>query len=78
MQDILGYANDSHVAVQRLNAIKSRLATREARSYAPAIDALLAFHEKRLPVQRRKFERWWQAWVKAGTEEAFAALIRAQ
>lgn len=79
MQDILGLANDSHTACQRLEQLRKRLMRTQPKQwprYQDGINALLAFHEKRLPMQQKKFERWWRAWVKSGAEQAFAELIR--
>jgi CHAD domain-containing protein len=81
MQDILGDANDSHVAVQRLSAFNARLERTQPKqwpAYRGGIEALIEMHEKRLPGQRRKFERWRRAWQKSGAEQAFAELIRAR
>lgn len=71
MQEILGLANDSHVAVQRLTEIRDRLEKtlpKEWRRCEPAIEALMRAHQKRLPEQRRHFLKWWKAWRTAGTE----------
>src|SRR5204862_8205255 len=78
MQDILGLANDSNVACQRLNALRLRLMRTQAKQwlqYQQGIEVLLRFHERRLPEQRRKFEKWWQQWLNSGAEQAFAELI---
>jgi CHAD domain-containing protein len=79
MQEILGLANDSHGTCQRLNALRTRLMRTQPKQwphYREGIEVLLYFHERRLPQQRRKFERWWRAWLKSGAEAAFAELIR--
>ncbi|MBI1830965.1 MAG: CHAD domain-containing protein [Planctomycetes bacterium] len=79
MQDILGAANDSFNVCQRLSALRTRLMRRQPKQwphYQAGIEGLLHFHEKRLPVQRKKFEKWWRAWQKSGAEQAFAELIR--
>lgn len=79
MQDILGLANDSHVASQRLGSLRMRLMRTQPRQwpqYQPGVETLLRLHERRLPEQRRKFEKWWQDWLQSGAEEAFAALVR--
>jgi CHAD domain-containing protein len=78
MQDILGLANDSYAACQRLNALRTRLMRTQPKQwphYQEGMEVLLRFHERRLPQQRRKFEQWWQAWLKSGAEKAFAELI---
>ncbi len=79
MQDILGNANDSHVAAERLERLRARLqAVRPAewKRYRPGIEKLLRYHEERLPRERERFEEWWRRWQKAGAEAAFAALLR--
>ena len=79
MQEILGLANDSYAAYQRLNALRSRLMRTQPKQwpqYREGIETLLAFHERRLPLQRKKFVKWWQAWLKSGAEAGFADLIR--
>ncbi len=69
MQDILGLANDSHTIVERLTALRAHLLAVSPRQWArcqAGIETLMKFHERRLPVQRRKFEKWWRAWLKSG------------
>lgn len=79
MQDILGLANDSHTACERLGALRTRLMSVEPTQWPRlqgGIELLIHFHEQQLPQQRRKFEKWWRAWLKSGAEQAFAELIR--
>ena len=79
MQDILGLANDSYTACQRLVALRGRLLRTQAKQwprFKNGIETLLLFHERRLPQQRAKFEKWWRSWLKSGAEAAFAELIR--
>lgn len=79
MQEILGNANDSHVAAQRLQGLRTHLQTvlpAEWKRYKPALEKLLRFHEERLPRERALFEAWWQRWEKSGAESAFAALLK--
>lgn len=80
MQEILGLANDSHTACQRMAALQARLLRTQPKQwphYREGIETLLKFHERRLPLQRKKFEKWWQDWLKSGAEAAFADLIHA-
>jgi CHAD domain-containing protein len=80
MQEILGLANDSYTACQRLNALRARLMRTQPKQwphFQEGIEVLLRFHERRLPLQRKKFETWWKAWLKSGAESAFADLIHA-
>jgi CHAD domain-containing protein len=65
MQDILGRANDSHVAGQRLTTLRELL--RETRAeewkrFRSGIEGLLRYHQRRLPVQRKLFVKWWAKW----------------
>jgi CHAD domain-containing protein len=79
MQDILGLANDSYTACDRLTMLRTHLMNSQPKSwprYQAGVETLLVFHEKRLPVQRRKFEKWWRRWLKSGAEQAFAELVK--
>ena len=67
MQEILGTANDSHVAVQWLSALRDELKKyqpAEWRAVRPGIDQLLQYHRRRLPAQRRQFAAWLKRWRK--------------
>lgn len=67
MQEILGTANDSHVAEQRLVDLRNRLRAsrpKEWPRFKPGIERLLAYHRRRLPQQRRKFATWRTRWQK--------------
>jgi CHAD domain-containing protein len=78
MQDILGLANDSVVACQRLNDLRARLMRTQPKQwpqYQDGIESLLRIHERQLPRQRKQFEDWWRDWMASGTEEAFAKLV---
>ena len=80
MQDILGLANDSYTAFQRLSELRTRMINSQPKQWPrlrDGIEKLMHFHELRLPQQRRKFEKWWRAWNKSGAERAFADLIHA-
>jgi CHAD domain-containing protein len=78
MQDILGDANDSYVAAERLAAILEQVKIVRPKGwqrYQPGINGLLRYHQKRLPQKRREFEQWWGRWQESGAEAAFAGLI---
>ena len=65
MQEILGAANDSHVAEQRLVELRDRLRASRPKDYPrfkPGIERLLQYHRRRLPQQRRKFAAWRTRW----------------
>jgi CHAD domain-containing protein len=84
MQEILGLANDSHVAGELLAGLRDRLRGRPPRRRAgsngtatglpdwprlePGIAGLLRLHQRRLPRERRRFLKWWQHWQKTGAE----------
>jgi CHAD domain-containing protein len=79
MQDILGRANDSHVASGRLADLRNHARAQlgdQAKHLLPGIDGLLRFHQQRLPRERQQFEKWWARWQDTGGEAAFAALLR--
>jgi CHAD domain-containing protein len=71
MQEILGRANDSHVAGHRLAELRSRVRGWEdvRERLLPGVEALLRFHQRRLPQERRRFLKWWEQWGAAGAEE---------
>jgi CHAD domain-containing protein len=79
MQDILGAANDSHVACQRLETLRAQLRARlpsEWKRYQAGVDALLKTHQERLPQERKRFEEWWSRWQQSGGETALVGLIK--
>ena len=80
MQEILGHANDSHVASQRLAALKERIKQKwpdDWKRLTPALDSLLRFHRRRLPRERERFAQWWRRW-QASESGALRALLRAE
>ncbi len=79
MQEILGDANDSHVATQRLAALRESQRTARPddwKRFRPGVEGLLRFHQQRLPRERKKFLTWWKRWQASGTEQALAALVK--
>jgi CHAD domain-containing protein len=77
MQEILGRANDSHVAVGRLVDVRERLqktAPEEWKRVKAGIEAVLRFHRLRLPTERRRFLAWWKRWGTA-TGAEFSRLL---
>jgi CHAD domain-containing protein len=80
MQEILGRANDSHVACQRLMALRIRLRTRRPgdwKRFKLGIEGLLRSHQQRLPRERNHFREWWHRWQESGTEAALVGLLKA-
>ncbi len=79
MQEVLGRANDSHVASGRLGDLRGRLRKampEEWRRVRGGVEAVLRFHNSRLPRERRRFVEWWRRWsAGAGTE--LAAMLHA-
>lgn len=66
MQEILGNANDSYVASQRLSAMRANLEASQPRAWKrlrAGLDGLLQFHQRRLPQLRRQFQAWWKRWL---------------
>ncbi len=79
MQDILGRANDSHVASQRLEVLCSKIQVvrpDDWKRLRPGIEALLQYHQQRLPEERQRFLDWWRRWQRSGRGAAFSALLR--
>jgi CHAD domain-containing protein len=79
MQEILGSANDSHVAAGRLQELRDQahmLPTQQAKRVLPGIDALLRFHQERLRKEREHFEECWTQWGETGGEAALEALLK--
>jgi CHAD domain-containing protein len=80
MQDILGRANDSHVAGQLLGTLRNQLrrsAPEDWKRFKPGVEALLRHHRKRVPVERKRFLKWWQRWQEADAEGELPRLLKA-
>lgn len=81
MQQVLGIANDSHVAIGRLVAVRDRARSLSDVGWprlAVGVEALLRFHRRRLPRQRRLFLDWRDRWTGRGTGDLLGALIGAE
>jgi len=79
MQDILGRANDSFVAEQRLRQLSIDVRTASPdrwKRFRPALDHLIRFHAKWLPKGRANFEHWWAEWRESQTDATFAVLLQ--
>jgi CHAD domain-containing protein len=77
MQEILGRANDSHVAETRLADLRRHLRRgwpAEWKRVQSGVESLLRFHQRRLPQERRRFMQWWEEWRKTGAP-ALTALL---
>ncbi len=80
MQEILGRANDSHVASERLAGLRGWLKQHFREDWGrlqPGIEGLLRYHQRRLPVERRRFLQWWQRWSQKGSEELLTTVCAA-
>ncbi len=79
MQEILGMANDSHVAGGRLREVRDRLKVyrvEDAKRFKSGLEHLIRFHEERVEQQRERFIEWWAGWQKDGGEGAFWTLLK--
>lgn len=78
MQEILGRANDSHVAIGRLIDLREHLRTICPTAWPrlqPGFEQLLRAHQRRLPQERRRFLQWWSEWHPAGSEAVMTSLL---
>jgi CHAD domain-containing protein len=78
MQEILGRANDSHVAAQRLAAFRTHVrgkAPAEWKRLRPGVEGLLRFHQRRLPQERKRFLKWWKDWQASSGEAALQGML---
>lgn len=78
LQEILGRANDSHVAAGRLTCLRERLQVVCDPAWPrlrPGIEQLLRAHQRRLPQERRRFLKWWGQWHPTGTEAVMTSLL---
>ena len=79
MQEILGCANDSHVADQRLAALRDLLAAGQPapwQRFRPGVEGLLHYHQRRLSEQLKHFQRWWMHWRKSGADAALLGMLK--
>ena len=75
MQEILGFANDSHVACGRLEEVLDQLAyvpSRAAKRLRVGLKALQQYHGERLTQQRALFDAWREQWQRLDRAAAFA------
>ncbi len=79
MQEILGNVNDSHVASERVAAMRDmarRFWPLLYRDWRPGVDALLRWHRRQLARERRRFGAFWNRWRKGRVRERFGALLQ--
>src|SRR5579884_3912921 len=78
MQEILGRANDSRVAVGHLTELRETLRSgrpKEWRTVQGEITGFLRYHQRRLTRERQEFLRWLKRWHAADMENQFLALL---
>ncbi len=78
MQEILGNANDSHFACERLAGIRQQLKARrreDRQRLEYGIDRFQRFQEQRLTRGRQRFLKWWQRWQKTDGRDGLQALV---
>jgi CHAD domain-containing protein len=79
MQEILGRANDSHVAAGRLKAMREKLhqaLPAEWRRYRDEIDRLIRLHQRRVPQEKQRFLKWWKEWEGQNPEAEVEVLVK--
>jgi CHAD domain-containing protein len=79
MQEILGNANDSHVACGRLEAFSKRLQAQVPerwKRYRPYLESLLEYHQARLAQERQRFQDWWARWSESLGQAAFSTFLK--
>ncbi len=78
MQETLGRANDSHVAGERLAALRAELRLREPagwKRWQASVETLLRSHQRRLPQERRRFLHLWEHWQQPETVSLWRLLL---
>jgi CHAD domain-containing protein len=78
LQEILGRANDSHVAAGRLSDLRQIVQRAIPSSWPrlqPGIEQMLRSHQRRLPQEKRRFLQWWNQWHPTGSEAVMTSLL---
>jgi CHAD domain-containing protein len=78
IQEVLGRANDSHVAIGHLEMVRDQLQAVHPATWPrlkPGIDSLLQWHRRRLPQDRRRFLRDWKEWQTSELRSAWSSLL---
>jgi CHAD domain-containing protein len=79
MQEILGRANDSYVAQNRLTALGERIKTKldvTSKRYKAGLEGLLRRHNTQLPQERARFLDWWKNWQRLLGESPLSDLLQ--
>jgi CHAD domain-containing protein len=79
MQEVLGRANDSHVACQRLELLRAQqnACGKTWPRVRVGIEGLLHFHEERLVQERETFLAWWAQWKERSVDQMLPELVEA-
>jgi CHAD domain-containing protein len=78
IQEILGRANDSHVAAGHLEAVRRHLEATQPKRWPvlrPGIEVFLKYHRRRLPQERRRFLDAWKNWQAPDLRAVWALLL---
>jgi CHAD domain-containing protein len=79
MQEVLGNANDSYVACQRLDALQGQFAAMlpgEWPRIKIGLEALLSYHQARLLRERKRFDEFWARWRRSVDSNPFTSLLK--
>ena len=79
MQEILGHANDSHVASQRLTTLRELVRDTQPlmwKRLRAGIDGLVRYHQHRLAEQEQHFLKWWTRWQKSDAEAKLRGMLK--
>lgn len=78
VQEVLGRANDSRVAIGRLQGLCEQAPQSHPEAWPhwrPGVEGLLRSHQRRLPQLRRQFLRLWQRWEHSATRSRWALIL---
>jgi CHAD domain-containing protein len=78
VQEILGRANDSAVALERLLNLGHEARNRafgDWKRLRAAIEGLRRYHQRRLPRERKRFQDWWRRWHASGGKDSLLELL---
>jgi CHAD domain-containing protein len=78
MQEILGRANDDHMAAERVAGLSAEAQRYQAAfwpMWRPGVEMFLRSLRRELSQHRQEFLRFWQRWRKLGVREQFEAVV---
>lgn len=79
LQEILGRVNDSRVAIHNLQMLLERLhasAIPGQKRNEKEVNEFLRFHQRRLPREVGRFQKWCKSWDAGGTERLAVSCLR--